>query len=231
MSVITIVVARAAQWRDRPGRHACPGSFPADLKHFKAVTMGTAMVMGRRTFDSLPGLLPGRRHIVLTRDPDWRAEGAEVARTTCEARTPRGRRPRLGDRRRGDLRALPAARRRGRAHRGPCASPRRTRSCRPSIRGLAGGVARGSSGGRRPPAYSFVRLERRPSLTVPERVSASPLDAGWMLKRSHDGRRMRRYTGQSRGDHAQNRLRAARPARHRRRRLPHPRPRASSRAG
>ena len=34
--------------------------------------MGTVLVMGRRTFDSLPGLLPGRRHVVLTRDPDWR---------------------------------------------------------------------------------------------------------------------------------------------------------------
>ena len=37
------------------------------------------MVMGRKTFDSLPGLLPGRRHIVLTRDRQWQAEGAEVA--------------------------------------------------------------------------------------------------------------------------------------------------------
>src|SRR3546814_6651382 len=37
------------------------------------------MIMGRKTFDSLPGLLPGRRHIVLTRAPDWQAEGAEVA--------------------------------------------------------------------------------------------------------------------------------------------------------
>jgi dihydrofolate reductase len=41
--------------------------------------------MGRRTFESLPGLLPGRRHIVLTRDPDWRAEGAEVAHDVVEA--------------------------------------------------------------------------------------------------------------------------------------------------
>ena len=47
--------------------------------------MGTAMVMGRRTFDSLPGLLPGRRHIVLTRDPHWRASGAEIARSLEEA--------------------------------------------------------------------------------------------------------------------------------------------------
>jgi dihydrofolate reductase len=43
------------------------------------------MVMGRRTFDSLPGLLPGRRHVVLTRDPDWHAQGAEVAYDVEEA--------------------------------------------------------------------------------------------------------------------------------------------------
>lgn len=83
---ITIVVARARNGAiGKDG--ALPWRLPADLKHFKAVTMGTAMVMGRRTFDSLPGLLPRRRHIVLTRDPQWKAPGAEVARTTCEARS------------------------------------------------------------------------------------------------------------------------------------------------
>lgn len=56
-----------------------PWRLPADLKHFKAVTLGHPMLMGRKTFDSLPGLLPDRRHIVLTRDRDWRAAGAEVA--------------------------------------------------------------------------------------------------------------------------------------------------------
>lgn len=64
-----------------------PWRLPADLKHFKALTHGTAMVMGRRTFDSLPGLLPGRRHIVLTRDPAWRPHGAEVARDADTAVT------------------------------------------------------------------------------------------------------------------------------------------------
>jgi dihydrofolate reductase len=83
---VTIVVARARNGAIGRGG-ALPWRLPADLKHFKAVTMGSAMVMGRRTFDSLPGLLPGRRHIVLTRDPEWRAQGAEAARTTCEART------------------------------------------------------------------------------------------------------------------------------------------------
>ena len=76
---ITIVVARAQNGViGRDG--TLPWHIPADLKRFKALTMGTVMVMGRRTFESLPGLLPGRRHIVLTRDPKWRAEGAEVAR-------------------------------------------------------------------------------------------------------------------------------------------------------
>ena len=56
-----------------------PWHIPADLKRFKALTMGKPMVMGRKTFASLPGLLPGRRHIVLTRDPAWSAPGAEVA--------------------------------------------------------------------------------------------------------------------------------------------------------
>ena len=41
--------------------------------------MGSAMIMGRKTFDSLPGVLPGRRHIVMTHDPDWKVEGTEVA--------------------------------------------------------------------------------------------------------------------------------------------------------
>lgn len=43
-----------------------PWHLPADLKHFKEVTMGHAMLMGKKTFDSFPGLLPGRKHVVLT---------------------------------------------------------------------------------------------------------------------------------------------------------------------
>ena len=56
-----------------------PWHIPADLKRFKALTMGRPMIMGRKTFASLPGLLPGRRHIVLTRDPAWSSPGAETA--------------------------------------------------------------------------------------------------------------------------------------------------------
>lgn len=44
---------------------------PEDLKHFKAITMGHALIMGRKTFESLPGILPGRSHIVLTHNHDW----------------------------------------------------------------------------------------------------------------------------------------------------------------
>lgn len=58
---------------------ALPWHIPEDLKHFKKCTMGKPMVMGRKTFESLPGLLPGRRHIVVTRDETWQAQGAEVA--------------------------------------------------------------------------------------------------------------------------------------------------------
>jgi dihydrofolate reductase len=81
---ITIVVARAQNGViGRDGK--LPWHLPADLKRFKALTMGSAMLMGRKTFDSLPGLLPGRRHIVLTRDRDWQASGAEVAHDVEEA--------------------------------------------------------------------------------------------------------------------------------------------------
>lgn len=62
-----------------------PWHLPADLKRFKAMTMGKPMVMGRKTFESFPSPLPGRRHIVLTRDRDWSGVGAEVAHTPDDA--------------------------------------------------------------------------------------------------------------------------------------------------
>ncbi|WP_414899813.1 dihydrofolate reductase [Sphingomonas flavalba] len=73
---ITLVVARATNGViGRDGR--MPWHIPADLKRFKALTTGAPMIMGRKTFESLPGLLPSRRHIVLTRDAGWSAPGAE----------------------------------------------------------------------------------------------------------------------------------------------------------
>jgi len=59
-------------------RGQLPWHLPADLKRFKALTMGKPMIMGRKTFESLPGLLPGRRHIVLTRREQWDSAGAEI---------------------------------------------------------------------------------------------------------------------------------------------------------
>lgn len=68
------------------GRDNClPWHLPADLKHFKALTMGKPLVMGRKTWESLPGLLPGRRHIVVTRNPAYVAAGAETAHSLEEA--------------------------------------------------------------------------------------------------------------------------------------------------
>ncbi|MBB4641393.1 dihydrofolate reductase [Rhizorhapis suberifaciens] len=62
-----------------------PWHLPADLRRFKMLTQGTPMIMGRKTFDSLPGLLNGRRHIVLTRDPEWEEEGVEVVHNMDDA--------------------------------------------------------------------------------------------------------------------------------------------------
>ncbi len=81
---MVLIVARAANGTiGLDGK--LPWHIPADLKHFKALTMGKPMIMGRKTFESLPGLLPGRRHIVLTRASDWQADGAEIARNPAEA--------------------------------------------------------------------------------------------------------------------------------------------------
>lgn len=81
---ITIILARAAN-----GVIGLDGSLPwrlpADLRRFKQLTMGRPMIMGRKTFDSLPALLEGRRHIVLTRDTGWGDEGAEVAHSVEHA--------------------------------------------------------------------------------------------------------------------------------------------------
>jgi len=64
-----------------------PWRLSTDMKRFKAVTMGHPVVMGRRTWESLPKrqALPGRTNIVVTRDPGYRAEGAIVAHSLDEA--------------------------------------------------------------------------------------------------------------------------------------------------
>jgi dihydrofolate reductase len=63
-----------------------PWRLPADLRHFKEVTWGYPLLMGRRTFDSIGRPLPGRENLVLTRNSGWRADGVRVVRSLAEAR-------------------------------------------------------------------------------------------------------------------------------------------------
>jgi dihydrofolate reductase len=55
-----------------------PWRLPADLKHFKKVTLGHTVIMGRKTYDSIGKPLPQRRNIVITRNQEWKADGTEV---------------------------------------------------------------------------------------------------------------------------------------------------------
>lgn len=69
---------------------ALPWHLPADLAHFKAKTQGCPVIMGRKTWDSLPPRfrpLPGRRNVVVTRQPDWQDHGAERAGSLQQAIT------------------------------------------------------------------------------------------------------------------------------------------------
>lgn len=82
LSAIVVVAQDGAIGRD--GGLLC--HLPADLKHFKSLTMGHSIVMGSRTFESFPkGALPGRQNIVITRNPDWHADGVTVVHSVDEA--------------------------------------------------------------------------------------------------------------------------------------------------
>ena len=89
---ITIVLARAIN--GVIGKEGTlPWHIPGDLRRFKQLTMGSAMIMGRKTFDSLPGILPGRQHIVMTRDPEWGIEGVDVVHDVNGAIAAAGKTP------------------------------------------------------------------------------------------------------------------------------------------
>ncbi|MCW3479791.1 dihydrofolate reductase [Neisseriaceae bacterium JH1-16] len=83
-SIVTLVVAMAEN-HVIGINNTLPWHLPEDLKHFKAVTLGKPVVMGRKTWDSIGRPLPGRRNIVVTRNADWSADGAEVAHSLDEA--------------------------------------------------------------------------------------------------------------------------------------------------
>jgi dihydrofolate reductase len=89
MDSITIVVA--ADERGGIGVHGrLPWHLPADLKRFKALTMGRPIIMGRRTWDSIGRPLPGRHSIVVTRDRELAIDGATVVHSFEEARRAAG---------------------------------------------------------------------------------------------------------------------------------------------
>lgn len=77
-SPILSVVAAVADNQVIGRCNALPWHLPADLAHFKQLTLDKPILMGRRTWESLPGLLPRRHHLVLTRDPRYRAEGCTL---------------------------------------------------------------------------------------------------------------------------------------------------------
>ena len=90
-----------------------PWRIPGELAHFKAVTMGKPVVMGRKTHESIGRPLPGRTNVVLTTDPTWHRDGVHVAHALDDAL---GARARAGPRRRR-RRGVPDRRRRARARR------------------------------------------------------------------------------------------------------------------
>jgi len=81
---ISIIVAMARN-RTIGINNTLPWRCPEDLKHFKALTMGHHMIMGRKTFDSIGNALPGRTTVVVTRTPDLKIDGCIVAHSLHEA--------------------------------------------------------------------------------------------------------------------------------------------------
>jgi dihydrofolate reductase len=81
---ISIIVAAAANGVIGL-ENGLPWRMPTDMRRFKALTMGHALVMGRKTYDSVGRPLPGRRNVVITRRTDWQPEGVEVVHSLYEA--------------------------------------------------------------------------------------------------------------------------------------------------
>lgn len=81
---ISILVAMASNRVIGRG-NALPWHLPEDLKHFKALTMGHSIMMGRKTYESIGKPLPGRRNIIITRQKNYHVDGANVVRTIDDA--------------------------------------------------------------------------------------------------------------------------------------------------
>ncbi len=85
MTMEIIIIAAMAKNRIIGLNNKLPWHIPEELKLFKKTTMGCPMIMGRKTFEGFPSPLPGRRHIVLSRNKDYRPEGGEYAPSMDEA--------------------------------------------------------------------------------------------------------------------------------------------------
>jgi dihydrofolate reductase len=83
--VIVSIIAAMDRNRLIGNRNRLPWHLPADLAHFKQLTMGKPIIMGRKTYESIGRPLPGRTNIVLTRSADFHAEGVVVANTLQQA--------------------------------------------------------------------------------------------------------------------------------------------------
>lgn len=79
------IIAAMAENRIIGRDNQLPWCLPADLRHFKALTIGKPIIMGRKTWESLPGLLPERPHIVVTSDSNYRAEGCTIVHSIDDA--------------------------------------------------------------------------------------------------------------------------------------------------
>lgn len=83
MTISLVVAAASNNAIGKDGN--MPWHLPNDMKHFKNITWGMPVVMGRKTFDSLGKPLAGRKNIVITRQPGWRAEGTVAVKSIEDA--------------------------------------------------------------------------------------------------------------------------------------------------
>lgn len=81
LSAIVAMASNRCIGRD----NTLPWRLPADLQRFKRLTMGHTLIMGRKTYESIGRPLPGRTTLVVTHQPDWRAEGVRVAHSLEQA--------------------------------------------------------------------------------------------------------------------------------------------------
>lgn len=84
MPLLSIIVA-IAHHRVIGSNNTLPWHLPEDLKRFRALTTGHHIIMGRKTYESLNRLLPGRTTVIVTRNPAYKVEGALIAHSLQQA--------------------------------------------------------------------------------------------------------------------------------------------------